>query len=148
MTAHSSATSRSRADRLMEFARAEGVLAIPGLQAFLIDTAIVLDNALSARSETAIKGGNDELRLSDGGIDQPLRSGEPAAWLVENPQGVVSVTLKNAQAPEFWIDGKIAEGYKVTPLVPAVVSAIAPITGEITGNRANTSKLDRESNEP
>ena len=99
-------------------------------------------------SETAIKGGNDELRLSDGGIDQPLRSGEPAAWLVENPQGVVSVTLKNAQAPEFWIDGKIAEGYKVTPLVPAVVSAIAPITGEITGNRANTSKLDRESNEP
>ena len=34
------------------------------------------------------------------------------------------------------------------PAVAAPQSTIAPITGEITGNRANTSKLDRESNEP
>lgn len=48
------ATSSPLANKLMEYARADGVLAIRGLQAALIDAAIALDNYVAAaRSERA-----------------------------------------------------------------------------------------------
>lgn len=72
--------------------------------------------SLSAREE------KNELRLSDGGIDQPLRKGEPAAWLIERSEEVQgygparSVTLSNAEEPGYWLSGEIEKGYTVTPL--------------------------------
>ena len=45
---------------------------------------------------------------------------EPEAWVVEKPgkRTVVDAKKYNASKPKFWLDGKMPEGYSVTPLYP------------------------------
>lgn len=61
---------------------------------------------------------------STGGPTQyaPLAAGEPVAWLVERDEHTDgygerrTLTFKDASNPNFWIHGKVAPGYAVTPL--------------------------------
>lgn len=90
----------SMADKLMEFSRAEGVLAIRGLQAALIDAAIALDNAatLAARSAPADAPFKYRMVLKfDGGVERVYEGEYPASPSETQPTHIADVLA--------WADG-------------------------------------------
>ena len=52
---------------------------------------------------------------------------EPMAWMITPPRGNKSLTFQDASKPEFWLDGKVADGYAITPLYAAPQSAPSPL---------------------
>jgi hypothetical protein len=64
------------------------------------------------------------LRLSNGGINQPVRAGEqtPVAWLIEHGEKEIVygkrryITFRDANDPTFWLHDKRPSTTKVTPL--------------------------------